>query len=121
MNDHKDAIQEERNAHVVARQGWHDRLRRDIERLADAYGGDYSEVITAYRHQAKAAKRRLKRLESKVMQARQDVFVANYELRLATAIIDELSRKAVIEKTTPTIEEREHEENREDRRHRQTS
>jgi hypothetical protein len=108
MNDHEeknDALQEERDAHVVARQGWHDRLRRDIERLADAYGGDYSEVITAYRHQAQAARRRLKRLESKVMQARQDVFVANYELRLATAIIDELSRKAVIEKTTPTIEE----------------
>ena len=108
MNDHNeknDALQEERNAHAVARRGWHDRLRRDIEQLVDAYGGDYSEVITAYRHQAQAAKRRLKRLESKVMQARQDVFVANYELRLATAIIDELSRKAAIEKTTPTIEE----------------
>ena len=105
MNDHKDAIQEERNTHAVARQGWHDRLRRDIERLADAYGGEYSEVITAYRHQAQAARRRLKRLESKVMQARQDVFVANYELRLATAIIDELSRKAAIEKTTSRIEE----------------
>ena len=101
MNDHNDAIEEVPNA--AARRGWHDRLRRDIERLVEGYGGDYSEVITAYRHQAQAAKRRLKRLEHQVLQARQDVHVAYYELRLATAIVDELSRQATDAPTPPAV------------------
>ena len=95
MNDRDDAIEE--RAAAAAPRGWHDRLRREIERLAEACGGDYSEVITVYRNQAQAAKRRLKRLEKQVLQARQDVFVACYELRLATSIVDELSRKQKIE------------------------
>ena len=102
MNDHdekNDALQEEPNAHAVALRGWHDRLRREIERLVEGYGGDYSEVLTAYRHQAQAARRRLKRLENQVLKAREEVHVAYYELRLATAIVDELSRQAAAEKT----------------------
>jgi hypothetical protein len=95
MNDHDDATDE--RASAAARQGWHDRLRRDIERLVEGYGGDYSEVLTAYRHQAQAAKRRLKRLEHQVLQARQDVKIAFYELHMASAIVDELSRKRKIE------------------------
>lgn len=97
MNDDYDPIEKERNAHAVALQGWHDRLRQDIERLVEGYGGNYSEVLTAYRHQAQAAKRKLKRLESQVLQARQDLHVAYYELRLATAIVDELERRPKIE------------------------
>ena len=54
MNDNNDATEEGANA-AAACQGWHDRLRRDIERLVEGYGGDYSEVLTAYRHQAQAA------------------------------------------------------------------
>mgnify|MGYP001024309296 FL=1 len=96
MNDHDDATEEEAKA-AAACQGWHDRLRRDVERLVEGYGGDYSEVLTAYRHQAQAAKRKLKRLEHQVLQARQDVRIAFYELRLATAIVDELSRKQKVE------------------------
>jgi len=57
MNDNNDATEEGANA-AAACQGWHDRLRRDIERLVEGYGGDYSEVLTAYRHQAQAATQR---------------------------------------------------------------
>jgi len=39
------------------------------------------------------------------LQARQDVHIAYYELRLATAIVDELSRQAAAEKTPLRIEE----------------
>ena len=89
MNDRDDAIEERANA-AAAPRGWYDRLRREIERLVEAYNGDYYEVITAYRHQAQAAERRLKRLENQVLEAREDVQVAYYELRLASNIIDEL-------------------------------
>ena len=88
MNDRNDAIEE--RAAAAAPRGWHDRLRREIERLVEAYNGDYYEVLTAYRHQAQAAERRLKKLENQVLEAREDVQVAYYELRLASTIIDEM-------------------------------
>ena len=104
MNDHDDAIEQRANANAaVAPRGWHDRLRREIERLVEAYGGDCSEVLTAYRHQAQAARRRLKRLENQVLKAREEVHVAYYELRLATAIVDELSRQATDAPTPPAV------------------
>ena len=88
MNDRDDAIEE--RAAAAAPRGWHDRLRREIERLVEAYNGDYYEVLTAYRHQAQAAERRLRRLENQVIEAREEVQIAYYELRLASSIIDAL-------------------------------
>lgn len=100
MNDHNEALQAERDAHAAARRGRLDRLRRAIERLGAAYGGDYSEVLTAYRHAAQAAHRRVKQLEEQTLQAKHDAWVAYYELRHAMDIIDELSRTAAADHTS---------------------
>jgi uncharacterized NAD(P)/FAD-binding protein YdhS len=99
MNDKKDnqtndKQQTERNDHAVAHRGWHARLRRDIEQLVEAYGGDYSEVLDAYRHAAQSANRRATQLRREAILAKHDAKVAYCELRLATAIIDEMSRQA---------------------------
>ena len=88
-----DKQQEERKAHVVALRGWRDRLRQEIEQLVEAYGGDYTEVIEAYRQAEQAANRRAKRLEKQALQAKHEWQIANYELRLAKDIIDDIERR----------------------------
>ena len=100
MNDHNDALQAERNAHAAAQKGRLDRIRRDIERLAADYGGDYSEVLTAYRHEVQAANRRAKRAEMDYLQAKHDAQVAFYELRHAMDIIDELTTTTAADHTS---------------------
>ena len=87
MNDHDKANDDENSL-----TGTMERLQRDIERLADAYGGDYSEVLEAYRQAEQAANRRAKRLERQALQAKHEAQIANYELRLATDIIDDIQR-----------------------------
>ena len=72
--------------------GTMERLRLEIERLIEAYGGNYSEVIEAYRQAEQAANRRAKRLEKQALQAKHEAQIANYELRLATDIIDDIQR-----------------------------
>ena len=73
--------------------GTMERLRLEIERLIEAYGGDYSEVIEAYRQSEQAANRREKRLEKQALQAKHEWQIANYELRLAKEIIEDIERR----------------------------
>jgi FKBP-type peptidyl-prolyl cis-trans isomerase (trigger factor) len=87
MNDHDKANDDEKSL-----TGTMERLQRDIERLADAYGGDYSEVLEAYRQAEQAANRRAKRLERRFLQAKHEAQIANYELRIAKDIIDDIQR-----------------------------
>jgi hypothetical protein len=98
MNDKKDnqtndTQQEERNANAT--RSWEDRVRRDVKELLEAYNGDYSEVLEAYRHAQQAATRRCKQLWRKAMLAKHEEKLAKYELQLATAIIDEMFIQAV--------------------------
>jgi FKBP-type peptidyl-prolyl cis-trans isomerase (trigger factor) len=72
--------------------GTMERLRMEIERLLEAYGGNYSEVIEAYKQAEQAANRRAKRLERQALQAKHEWQIANYELRLAKDIIDDIQR-----------------------------
>jgi len=89
----KDKQQEERKAHAVALRGWRDRLRQEVEQLVEAYGGNHNEVIEAYRQSEQAANRRAKRLEKQAIQAKHEWQIANYELRLAKDLIDDIQRR----------------------------
>lgn len=73
--------------------GTMERLRLEIERLLEAYGGNCSEVIEAYRQSEQAANRRAKRLEKQALQAKHEWQIANYELRLAKDLIDDIQRR----------------------------
>lgn len=73
--------------------GTMERLRLEIERLIEAYNGNYTEVIEAYRQAERAANRRAKRLEKQALQAKHEWQIANYELRLAKDIIDDIERR----------------------------
>jgi hypothetical protein len=73
--------------------GTMERLRLEIERLIEAYGGNYSEVLEAYKQAEQAANRRAKRLERQALQAKHEWQIANYELRLAKDIIEDIERK----------------------------
>ena len=72
--------------------GTMERLQRDIERLADAYGGDYTEVLEAYQHAERAANKRARTLERRFLQAKHEAQIANYELRIVKDIIDDIQR-----------------------------
>ncbi|HHV03820.1 MAG TPA: hypothetical protein GXX64_07965 [Bacteroidales bacterium] len=89
----KDKQQEERKAHAVALRGWHDRIRQEIEQLVEAYGGNHDEVIEAYRQAEQAANRRARRLERQAIQAKHEWQIANYELRLAKDILEDIQRR----------------------------
>ena len=91
-SQNKDKQKKARNANAT--RSWEDRVRRDVEQLLEAYNGDYSEVLDAYRHAQKAATRRCKQLWRQAILAKHDEKVAKYELQLATAIIDEMSSQA---------------------------
>ena len=73
--------------------GTMERLRLEIERLIEAYGGNCAEVIEAYRQAEQAANRRAKRLERQALQAKHEWQIANYELRLAKDLIDDIQRR----------------------------
>ena len=73
--------------------GTMERLRLEVERLIEAYGGDYDEVIEAYQQAEIAAHRRAKRLEKQALQAKRAWQISNYELRLAKDIIDDIQRR----------------------------
>ena len=73
--------------------GTMERLRLEIERLLEAYGGNCAEVIEAYRQSEQAANRRAKRLEKQALQAKHEWQIANYELRLAKDLIDDIQRR----------------------------
>ena len=73
--------------------GTMERLRLEIERLLEAYGGNSSEVIEAYRQSEQAANRRAKRLERQALQAKHEWQIANYELRLAKDILEDIQRR----------------------------
>ena len=73
--------------------GTMERLRLEIERLIEAYAGNHNEVLEAYRQAEKAANRRAKRLEKQALQAKHEWQIANYELRLAKDIIDDIERR----------------------------
>ena len=73
--------------------GTMERLRLEIERLLEAYGGNYTEVIEAYRQAEQAANRRAKRLEKQALQAKHEWQIANYELRLAKDILEDIQRR----------------------------
>jgi hypothetical protein len=72
--------------------GTMERLRLEIERLLEAYGGNHDEVIEAYRQAEQAANRRAKRLERRFLQAKHEAQIANYELRIVKDIIDDIQR-----------------------------
>jgi len=98
MDDKKDSQTNDkqkkgRNA-KAARLSWEDRIRRDVEQLVEAYDGNYSEVLEAYRQAQQAATRRCKQLWRQAILAKHDEKVAKCELQLATAIIDEMSSQA---------------------------
>lgn len=98
MDDKKDSQNNDkqkkaRNANAT-RSSWEDRIRRDVEQLLEAYNGNYSEVLEAYRHAQQAATRRCKQLWRQAILAKHDEKVAKCELQLATAIIDEMSSQA---------------------------
>ena len=98
MDDKKDSQIDDkqkkgRNAND-ARISWEDRIRRDVKELLEAYDGNYSEVLEAYRHAQQAATRRCKQLWRQAILAKHDEKVAKCELQLATAIIDEMSSQA---------------------------
>jgi hypothetical protein len=88
MNDHDKANDDEKSL-----TGTMERLRLEIERLIEAYGGNYSEVLEAYKQAEQAANRRAKRLERQALQAKHEWQIANYELRLAKDIIEDIERK----------------------------
>ena len=73
--------------------GTMERLRQEIERLLEAYGGNCAEVIEAYRQAEQAANRRAKRLEKQALRAKHEWQIANYELRLAKDIIEDIERR----------------------------
>jgi hypothetical protein len=73
--------------------GTMERLRLEIERLIEAYGGNCAEVLEAYRQSEQAANRRAKRLEKQALQAKHEWQIANYELRLAKDLIEEIERR----------------------------
>ena len=73
--------------------GMMERLRLEIERLIEAYGGNHNEVLEAYRQAEKAANRRAKRLERQALQAKHEWQIANYELRLAKDILEDIQRR----------------------------
>ena len=73
--------------------GMMERLRLEIERLIEAYGGNCAEVIEAYRQAEQAANRRAKRLERQALQAKHEWQIANYELRLAKDILEDIQRR----------------------------
>jgi hypothetical protein len=73
--------------------GTMERLRLEIERLIEAYGGNCAEVIEAYKQAEQAANRRAKRLERQALQAKHVWQIANYELRLAKDLIEEIERR----------------------------
>jgi chromosome segregation ATPase len=87
MNDHEKANDDEKSL-----TGAMERLQRDIERLADAYGGDYTEVIEAYQHAERAANKRARKLQRRFLQAKHEAQIANYELRIVKDIIDDIQR-----------------------------
>jgi hypothetical protein len=89
-----DKQMKERNANT-ARISWEDRIRRDVKELLEAYNGNYSEVLEAYRHAQQAATRRCKQLWRQAILAKHDEKLAKCELQLATAIIDEMFIQAV--------------------------
>jgi len=89
MNDKKD---NKTNDDEKSINGTMERLQRDIERLADAYGGDYTEVLEAYQHAEQAANRRARTLERRFLQAKHEAQIANYELRIVKDIIDDIQR-----------------------------
>ena len=98
MDDKKDSQtndkqKKERNANA-ARLSWEDRIRRDVKELLEAYNGNYSEVLEAYRQAQQAATRRCKQLWRQAILAKHDEKLAKCELQLATAIIDEMSSQA---------------------------
>jgi FKBP-type peptidyl-prolyl cis-trans isomerase (trigger factor) len=86
MNDHEKPNDEK------SLTGTMERIQRDIERLADAYGGDYTEVIEAYQHAERAANKRARELERRFLQAKHEAQIANYELRIVKDIIDDIQR-----------------------------
>jgi len=88
----KDKQKKARNANAT--RSWEDRVRRDVEQLLEAYNGDYSEVLDAYRHAAQSANRRAMQLRRQAILAKHDAKVAYCELQLARAIIDEMSSQA---------------------------
>ena len=73
--------------------GMMERLRLEIERLIEAYGGNHNEVLEAYRQAEQAANRRAKRLERQALQAKHEWQIANYELRLAKDILEDIQRR----------------------------
>ena len=73
--------------------GTMEHLRLEIERLIEAYGGNCAEVIEAYRQAEQAANRRAKRLERQALQAKHEWQIANYELRLAKDILEDIQRR----------------------------
>lgn len=99
MDDKKDSQTDDkqkkgRNAND-ARMSWEDRIRRDVKELLEAYDGNYSEVLEAYRQAQQAATRRCKQLWRQAILAKHDEKLAKCELQLATAIIDEMFIQAV--------------------------
>jgi hypothetical protein len=87
MNDHDKHDDTQQPTRMV------ERLRREIERLGEAYGGDYCEVLDAYRHQAQAANRRARQARRQAIRAAHASRVANYELKLAKDIIEDIQRR----------------------------
>ena len=97
MDDKKDSQNNDkqkkaRNANAT-RSSWEDRIRCDVEQLLEAYNGNYSEVLEAYRQSEQAANRRAKRLEKQAIQAKHEWQIANYELCLAKDLIDDMQRR----------------------------
>ena len=90
-SQNKDKKKKARNANAT--RSWEDRVRRDVEQLLEAYGGNCAEVIEAYRQAEQAANRRAKRLEKQVLRAKHEWQIANYELRLAKDIIEDIERR----------------------------